>query len=190
MPFSGNYLIIDSTGAELFLAAGNAEKSVYFCGDATARRHSAEILVQAEKLLNGLGLTPSDLDVVGAVTGPGSFTGIRIGVTTANALKRAVNARLAAFTSLEALTFDETRVLALMDCKHSNYYALLKDGGEESYFAASSDELDRDFPDLKRIYYSAPDAEKYIKCFLAKCEKGDFVRIACPFYIKKSSAEA
>ena len=184
------FLAVDTSGRQLNTAVFDGAREHVFSRKDCAMQHSVLLMGEIAEALHAAALSPVDCDFFACVAGPGSFTGIRIGVTTANALKRAVNARLAAFTSLEALAFDETRVLALMDCKHSNYYALLKDGGEESYFAASSDELDRDFPDLKRIYYSAPDAEKYIKCFLAKCEKGDFVRIACPFYIKKSSAEA
>lgn len=190
MAFTGNYLIIDSTGPELFLAAGSADKFVYFSGNGEARRHSSEILIRTEKLLNEAGVSPAELDVIGAVTGPGSFTGIRIGVTTANALKRAVGAKLVAFTSLEALAFGEECALCLMDCKHSNYYAYLKNGNEENYFAASEEELDARYPEVKRIFYSAPDPESYRKCFLSKCEKGEFVPLARPFYIKKSSAEA
>lgn len=185
----GNYLIIDATGAELFLAAGNADKYLYFLGNGEARRHSSEILVQTEKLLNELGIAPSELDAIGAVTGPGSFTGIRIGVTTANALKRAVNAKLVAFTNLEALAFGRDNVLSLMDCKHSNYYVLLKSDGKERYFAASEQELNADFPDVDRIYYSAPDPELYRLTFLSKCEKGEYETLGRPFYIKKSSAE-
>lgn len=189
MAFQGNFLIIDASGAELFLAAGNAKEHRFFSGNGEARRHSSEILVQTERLLCELGLTPADLDVIGAVSGPGSFTGIRIGVTTANALARATGARLISFTALEAIACDMSEGLSLMDCKHSNYYALLKIDGEERYFAASEEELKRDYPSLPRVFYSAPDPELYIKTFLQKLEKEEFASLVRPFYIKKSSAE-
>ena len=45
--------------------------------------HSRTLLLLAEQLLQNCGLTPQDIDAVGVAAGPGSFTGVRIGVAAA-----------------------------------------------------------------------------------------------------------
>ena len=51
--------------------------------------HSATLLPMAEALLKNCGLSVSDVDVFAATKGPGSFTGVRIGVSTVKALAHA-----------------------------------------------------------------------------------------------------
>ena len=50
------------------------------------------------------GLTPSALDVVAVTTGPGSFTGIRVGIAAARGIALAVDLPLIGVTSFEAVT--------------------------------------------------------------------------------------
>lgn len=67
------------------------------------KTHSERLLPLVAALLNDIGLTARDLDGVAVAAGPGSFTGIRIGVTTARALGQALNLPLAGVSTLEAL---------------------------------------------------------------------------------------
>ena len=48
--------------------------------------HSQTLLPMVEHLLQGCSLTPADLDLIAVAAGPGSFTGLRIGVATAKGL--------------------------------------------------------------------------------------------------------
>ena len=48
--------------------------------------HSTTLLPMIESILSVHGLTPSDIDLFAASTGPGSFTGVRIGVSCAKAM--------------------------------------------------------------------------------------------------------
>jgi tRNA threonylcarbamoyladenosine biosynthesis protein TsaB len=71
------------------------------------RRHASDLLPRLEELLDRLGVTraggrlPLERIVVG--TGPGSYTGLRIGLALARGLARATGARLAGIPSFEAL---------------------------------------------------------------------------------------
>ncbi len=57
-------------------------------------------------------LTPADLDLIGLVEGPGSFTGLRIGVTTAKMLGYALECPLVALNTLDVIAFQANETSA------------------------------------------------------------------------------
>jgi tRNA threonylcarbamoyladenosine biosynthesis protein TsaB len=66
-------------------------------------QHAARLLPLAHEALDRAGLGWADVGRIGAGVGPGTFTGLRIGVATARALAQATGARVAAVSTLEAL---------------------------------------------------------------------------------------
>jgi len=50
------------------------------------KTHSQQLVAMIREVLASLELAPKDIDVFAASTGPGSFTGLRIGVTTVKAM--------------------------------------------------------------------------------------------------------
>lgn len=181
-------LIIDTTWERAVLALVDGERVYKYIGEAGARRHSPTVLAEADRIFGEAGIAPRDLDAVGAVVGPGSFTGIRIGVATANAMAKATGAKIVEITELEAMIEGETEALALIDCKHDNYYALKRAGGKEEYFSANIADIDE--PELKKVFFKGAITDKLVSAFIRKYTAGEFVEEARPFYIKKSSAEA
>ena len=98
----------------------------------TDKRHAESVLPAAEALLSAHGLSTSDMDAFAADVGPGSFTGVRIGVCMANALGAAHRKPVVAVNALEALAYphaDET-VCALIDARNGNGYGALYQNGE------------------------------------------------------------
>jgi tRNA threonylcarbamoyladenosine biosynthesis protein TsaB len=67
------------------------------------KTHSEKLLPMVAAALHDTGLSAKELDGVAVAAGPGSFTGVRIGVTTARALGQALNVQLAAVSTLDAL---------------------------------------------------------------------------------------
>jgi tRNA threonylcarbamoyladenosine biosynthesis protein TsaB len=65
--------------------------------------HAAQLLPMARRALEAVGATFADVRRIGVGVGPGTFTGLRIGVATARALAQATGAELAAISTLEAL---------------------------------------------------------------------------------------
>jgi tRNA threonylcarbamoyladenosine biosynthesis protein TsaB len=65
--------------------------------------HAARLLVLAQEALEAAGVGWPDVRRIGAGVGPGTFTGLRIGVATARALAQASGAELVAVSTLEAL---------------------------------------------------------------------------------------
>lgn len=65
--------------------------------------HVSEVLPLAAQLLDAAGLTFADVDRIAVGTGPGTFTGLRIGVATARALAQGSGAELTGVSTLRAL---------------------------------------------------------------------------------------
>lgn len=117
-------LAIDTSGNHLTaLIIKDGEVFGEFLSDINLK-HSVTLMPEIEKLLNETGVLLNEIDVFCAVTGPGSFTGIRIGVSTVKALAYAFNKKVLEVTSFETIAYnsEESKVLAVIDAKHQNYY--------------------------------------------------------------------
>ena len=68
------------------------------------RDHAKKVALFVDELLRETGVQPSDLDAIAVGKGPGSYTGLRIGVSFAKGLCYALNIPLIAVGSLNALT--------------------------------------------------------------------------------------
>ena len=72
----------------------------------TGMRHGVGLFPALAACLDAAGVAPSELDVVAVGTGPGSFTGVRVGVSAARALAWAAGSRLVGVPSCDALAAD------------------------------------------------------------------------------------
>ncbi len=95
-----------------------------------AKTHSQKLLPMLQELLDSLNMTSSDIDVFAAVTGPGSFTGLRIGVTTIKSLAYAAKKPTVGIPSLDALVNaaairEDAIVCPIMDARNNQVYAAL-----------------------------------------------------------------
>jgi len=110
-----------------------------------APAHSRELLPAVAGCLERAGLDYADLDAVAVGTGPGAFTGLRIGVATARALALARGLELRPVSSLRALAAgaEAESVLALIDARRGEVFAALYEDGEERIepFAAPPGEV-------------------------------------------------
>ncbi len=90
--------------------------------------HAAQLLALCAELLEEGGLTWRDVDRIGVGVGPGTFTGLRIGVATARALAQATGAELVAVSTLEALgaaarAASGGSVIAVIDARRGEAFA-------------------------------------------------------------------
>ena len=96
-------LVIDTSGPVCGTAVMDEEK-VYSEFTAQNRNtHSASLMPMIESALNSAGAVMEELDAIVAVTGPGSFTGVRIGVATAKGLAHGAGLPCIPVDALEAL---------------------------------------------------------------------------------------
>lgn len=90
-----------------------------------ARNHSEKIMPLIEQVLEETSLTLKDIDLIVCDKGPGSFTGIRIGIGTVLAFKDCLNIPCVGISSLEALAYNVTQdgiICSLIDAKNGNVY--------------------------------------------------------------------
>jgi tRNA threonylcarbamoyladenosine biosynthesis protein TsaB len=74
--------------------------------------HAARLMVAVDALLDEAGITLADLAGIGISVGPGSFTGLRVGVATAQGLARGSGLPLFPVSSLEAVAWALPAALA------------------------------------------------------------------------------
>ena len=125
------YLAIDTSGKRLLVIAVNGEKRAV-CDADCAMRHSVLLLPEIDRALGEVNLALSECDFIACVVGPGSFTGIRIGISTVKGLCMALDRPALALTSFEAIAYAERdkKKLALVDAGHDFYYACAFEGRE------------------------------------------------------------
>jgi tRNA threonylcarbamoyl adenosine modification protein YeaZ len=98
---------------------------------------------EVEKAFDEVNLKPNNCDFFAAVTGPGSFTGIRIGISCAKGFALATGKKLLGVTSFDLISYNikcDTDYVVAIDAAHGHYYTCVynKDGkvkGEPSYLS-------------------------------------------------------
>lgn len=119
-----NYLAIDTSGNNLtVIIEYNGKKEVYFNGDCGVN-HSVSVMPTIEQLKEKLDCDFSCLDFVAVVVGAGSFTGIRIGISTAKAICFAYSLPILSITSFDTVAYNtkKEKRLAVINAKHDCYY--------------------------------------------------------------------
>ena len=90
--------------------------------------HSQTLMPAVDQLFEKTQLQPSDVDLFAVVTGPGSFTGVRIGVCAVKALCLALNRPCAAVDALDALAegcAHEGYISPILDARRGQVYTAL-----------------------------------------------------------------
>jgi tRNA threonylcarbamoyl adenosine modification protein YeaZ len=93
------------------------------------RGHAEALLPVVEQVMDAAGVTFSALDRIAVTVGPGSFTGLRVGVSAARGIALAANkpavgvTTLAAFAAPAQVEMPILPVLAVVDARHAQVYA-------------------------------------------------------------------
>ncbi len=95
------------------------------------RTHSQIMMPQIEEMFKIAELDPGEIDAFAAAQGPGSFTGVRIGVATAKALAQATKKPCIAISTLEALAYSSKHfdgiAAPILDARRDQVYNALFD---------------------------------------------------------------
>jgi len=160
-----NVLAIDTSTETLALAAHRGDSWASLC----LRRglqHSSGLLPLAERLLQELGMNASDLELLVCSRGPGSFTGIRIGLATAMGISHGRGIPLVGVATLDAIALPwaayDGDVCAVLDARKGKYYTALFRGGalQGTYRDVSPVELAQLLAAADRPLLAGPDAPR------------------------------
>ena len=95
--------------------------------DLLERAHAEKILIVTDELLKSAGISIHDIDALAIAHGPGSFTGLRIGVSTWKGLALGANKPLVGVSSLDAMALIHPRegmtVCPMLDARMGEVYA-------------------------------------------------------------------
>jgi tRNA threonylcarbamoyladenosine biosynthesis protein TsaB len=96
-------LALDTAGLACSVAVGVGEKLAGVERVANVHGQAEILLPLVDRVMAAAGLTPAALDVVAATVGPGSFTGIRVGLSAARGIALATGAQLFGVSSFDAV---------------------------------------------------------------------------------------
>ena len=109
------------------------------------KTHSQKIMPMIDELMSDLELKPADIDVFAAANGPGSFTGLRIGVASVKALAHAVNKPVVGISTLASLAYNlpfcEHIIVPIMDARRNHVYTASYIWDEDGFKELSPDEV-------------------------------------------------
>lgn len=123
------------TSAKAVSAAVSEDGRILCAGyQDTGLTHSRTLMPIVEHILKNTGLAAKDLDAIAVAAGPGSFTGIRIGVSAAKGLAFALEKPVAGVSTLAAMArnvaFFDGLVICAMDARRQQIYNALFDAAD------------------------------------------------------------
>ncbi len=104
-------------------------------------RGQAEFLIpMIENIVTEANLAMKDIDLIAVTCGPGSFTGVRIGLATAKTLGLALDIPVSGFSTLNVLAHahtDSQQTLFLIDTKRGDFYGQVGEGSEPQIWSVA-----------------------------------------------------
>lgn len=120
-------LAIDTSNQTLAVAVVDGQEVLGQSQTMAIKNHSTALMPAIDGLMQAVGMAPKELEQIVVAKGPGSYTGLRIGVTTAKTLAQTLNIPLIGVSSLKAVAANcvgvSQVVVPLFDARRQNVYA-------------------------------------------------------------------
>ena len=122
-------LFIDTSATDVSIAVIKGNKILSSITKEVPGTHSIYTTKFIDDLLKEAKILPKDINKIMVVNGPGSFTGVRIGVTIAKTMAYLLNIDLIPISSLKMLSLSTNHdyCLSIINANHDNYYLSLYD---------------------------------------------------------------
>ena len=201
------YLYIDTSSSFLYSAITEDDKVIAKVKEEYGQSLSEVALPKIVEMFNKNSLSPKDVDKIIVVNGPGSFTGIRIGITIAKVYAWSLNIPITTISSLEAMAISSKNITnhipminarrgyvfaaiydkdlnPILKQQHIKLEELMKKAEDlDKYEYISNDEFDLD---IKLESYN-PNISKIVSHF--KDKESVNPHSVNPEYLKKTAAE-
>lgn len=162
-------LFIDTSFSDVSIAILKDNKIISSIQNNIPNEHSIYAHPYIEKVLKDSNTLPKEIDNIMVVNGPGSFTGVRIGLTIAKVYAYLENIPVTLISSLKTLALSEKGeyILSLIDARNDNYYLGLYDKNYndviKEHFTNIKEvqELLNKYPDIKIVTNSKINLDNY-----------------------------
>jgi tRNA threonylcarbamoyladenosine biosynthesis protein TsaB len=180
--FVSIYLGLDTATPYLSLALWSGEKGLLAqFTENVGRDHAKRIIVEIAKLFETANVLPSQLSGIGVGVGPGSYTGVRVGIATAKALAKGLDVPLAGVSTLAAMAYgvlqDGEQGVVAMDARRENIYAGVFEKRGEDVLEHSAvqkvllETLREQYPSLPYFQDACPDSSYIAQSVYTKKER-------------------
>lgn len=138
-----------------------------------SKKHAAFLHVAINDLLQEQSISPKELDAIGVSSGPGSYTGIRVGLSTAKGLCYALNIPLITYNSLELLAYTSLMEVndkdglycPMIDARRMEVYTAVYDYNRNEILPPSALVLTEhsfeEFLSVKKVFFSGNGSVKF-----------------------------
>lgn len=130
---------IDTTSSYLYTAIVKDNELLIEKKENLGKNLSVETINIVSQMFDEIKMKPTDINKIIVVNGPGSFTGIRIGVTLAKIYAWSKNIPITTITSLEAMSKSiqtDKLIVPIINARRESCYAAIYDGDKEIYKGA------------------------------------------------------
>jgi tRNA threonylcarbamoyladenosine biosynthesis protein TsaB len=122
-----NLLVLDTSTNRAAIAVLTRGGEFHSARTDAARQHGRDLIPSIQASLGAVGIKLTDIDIVGVGVGPGSYTGLRVGITAAKTIAYATGAALIGLDTLEAVACNApgaaTRIAVIADAQRGDLYA-------------------------------------------------------------------
>lgn len=190
-------LAIDTTTLRGSVALTDGPNIVAMMGIFSGKDHSMTLISSIDFLLNKMGLPLERVDAFAVASGPGSFTGIRIGLATAKGFAETLHKKIVPIVALEALAFKarflEGLICPMIDAQRGQIYTSLYLSEGSAFRQTANDVAIRpkewiDSLPQRKIYFLGDAAYKYSELILAQNVK-DWRIIKMNLFLAEAIAE-
>lgn len=200
-------LSLDTSSKNAIVVITEDEEKIIELNNKEEKTHSQKLMPMIDEVFQKSNLSLNDIDLIVCCLGPGSFTGVRIGIATAKAFADCKNIPVVGVNSLEVLAYslgEEGKICALIDAGHENayvgYYEISKD--ERGNLQTIQEDLtflnltDEKLKEIQKQYKIANSSNIGSGITIAKIGytkyqngKSGNSSILSPVYLRKSQAE-
>ena len=152
-------LTIDTTGASASVSILNEKREFFAELSSDTMSHLQMLIPMTERVIEQSGISKTDITHIGAAVGPGSFTGIRIGLATAKTLAQAWNLPMIAVSSLAAFSYairePKSMICPMIDARHGQVFS-------GAFLSVYDEEIQRAEPEILKAEDVRP-VEEFIE---------------------------
>lgn len=162
-----NILVFDTAAENLEVAVSAEDEKRIVFRSVSGFKHSGTLLPAISSVLDEAKLAMNSIKLIACTQGPGSFTGLRIGMATAKGLSMALGIPWVAVPTLDFLAYPFCNVsgpvVPVMDARKNRLYAAIYFHGRRhgDYLDISFQDLVEKLDSYPEILFTGPDAELF-----------------------------